>query len=312
MNRARIAIFAVFFGRLPTYFNLWLYSCSRNQNIDWILITDQFVPNSVNVVNLHVIRMTLEDLNRFFSDALGIVTNIVNPYKICDFRPAFSYFLKLLPSRYEFWGHCDIDMYFGRLSEFISANILARYDKIFSVGHLTLYRNCCAANEMFMRGHGAQSWRKILHVSEHLGFDEHIGVNEIWRLHNGRTYIDETIILDVDPHIARFESVLRKLNYRSQIFYINDDGVFQAFRHGSEICIREFMYIHFQKRQLTLNLTDHYHGLMYFDQNALCIAHGEQISSLIVTKNLLTARDLIVEKGYRIRRFVRQCCNISL
>nr|WP_294565427.1 DUF6625 family protein [uncultured Rhodopila sp.] len=185
------------------------------------------------------------------SVTLGIAVEIESPYKVCDFRPVFWALLTQATRPYQYWGHCDIDMVFGNLGNYITRDLLAQYDKIFTVGHLTLYRNCSLANEMFSRPYPRFDWRAILSESRHLGFDEHIGINRIWQEHGGRTFEDETLIADIDPAIRRYERAAPNRNYRHQLFYFERGHVYRGYSVGSQWKTEEFMYIHFQKRQTT-------------------------------------------------------------
>jgi len=220
-SASSIAIIAVHFGVLPNYFQLWLDSCGHNEKFNWLVFADADLSSYAAPGNVGFRPMTLSGFRERMSDALGFEVGLGSPYKVCDFRPAFSVLLEGEARRYDYWGHCDLDMIFGDLSRFVTADLLARYDKTFSVGHLTLYRNCALANEMFRRPHRAIDWRVVLGDPCHRGFDEHIGVNRIWRESGGRMYEDESHIADIDPGIARFELAASRKNHRRQLFYFD-------------------------------------------------------------------------------------------
>ena len=65
---------------------------------------------------------------------------------------------------YDFWGMCDMDMIFGDLSRFITTDILEKHDKIYQLGHLTLYRNNKEVNGRF-RLDGYAIGKKLLKLS---------------------------------------------------------------------------------------------------------------------------------------------------
>jgi len=245
-----VAIMAVYFGALPPYFELWLDSCGYNPKFDWLLFTDAEVSGYAPPPNVHFRQLTLEGFSQRINAALGLQCRIGSAYKVCDFRPVFWVLLNGEPRAYDFWGHCDLDMIFGDLERFITNDLLARFDKIFSVGHLTLYRNCELANNMFSCPDPDNYWRAVLSDPNHRGFDEHIGVNRIWRAHRGRVFEDEGLIADIDPAIARFELVAPRRNYQRQLFYFDRGHVFRGYCRGAEWCEEEFMYIHFQKRAM--------------------------------------------------------------
>jgi hypothetical protein len=245
-----IAIIAVHFGVLPNYFQLWLDSCGHNEKFNWLVFADADLSTYAAPGNVGFRPMTLSGFRERMSDALGFEIGLGSPYKVCDFRPAFSVLLEGEACRYDYWGHCDIDMIFGDLSRFVTADLLARYDKTFSVGHLTLYRNCALANEMFRRPHRAIDWRVVLGDPRHRGFDEHIGVNRIWRESGERMYEDESHIADIDPAIARFELAAPRKNYRRQLFYFDRGHLLRGYAEGARWSAEEFAYIHFQKRTM--------------------------------------------------------------
>jgi hypothetical protein len=220
-----IAIIAVHFGVLPNYFQLWLDSCGHNEKFNWLVFADADLSTYAAPGNVGFRPMTLSGFRERMSDALGFEIGLGSPYKVCDFRPAFSVLLEGEACRYDYWGHCDIDMIFGDLSRFVTADLLARYDKTFSVGHLTLYRNCALANE-------------------------HIGVNRIWRESGERMYEDESHIADIDPAIARFELAAPRKNYRRQLFYFDRGHLLRGYAEGARWSAEEFAYIHFQKRTM--------------------------------------------------------------
>ena len=250
MTFPSIAVFCVYFGPLPPYFQLWLESCGRNRAFDWLLFIDADVSRFEFPANVLVRRSDLSDLSAKIGSALGIRLAPSSPYKFCDFRPALSVLLSGEEKKYDFWGHCDLDMIFGDLGRFVTKDILANYDKIFSVGHFTIYRNEKTANEMFKKSHPEMDWREVMADPRHRGFDEHIGVNRIWRAAGARMLEREEIVVDVDPLIERFERAAPNRNYRRQLFYFERGRVLRGYQAGSEWRIDEFMYIHFQKRKM--------------------------------------------------------------
>ena len=49
-----------YFGRFPSFFNLFLESCKNNPSIDWLLITDNTL--KIDSSNIHVINMAFDEL----------------------------------------------------------------------------------------------------------------------------------------------------------------------------------------------------------------------------------------------------------
>lgn len=252
MRTPVIVIFAVYFGRLPSYFPLWITSCRYNPQVRWRIVTDADTGGYDFPENVDIQPMTLTDFAERISQAAGFPVAVTTPYKVCDARPLFHTLLE--PGEVcDFWGHCDLDMIFGDLGSFMAPRLFEHYDKIFSVGHLTLYRNKEEVNTYFQRAHPGLDWRAILSDPVHRGFDEHIGVNRIWERHGGRFFADESLIADIDPNIARFELANNyrwRRNYRYQAFFFDRGKVRRYFWARGAMRSDEFMYIHFQKRNL--------------------------------------------------------------
>lgn len=247
----KIIIFSPYFGTLPDYFQLWLNSCRLNEDFTWAVITDAATDGYEIPDNVKILHMHLSEFSQFFSTALDLKISIAHPYKICDLRPAFSILLALFPGQWDFWGHCDLDMMFGRLRNFISDEMLSNYDKIFGVGHLTLYRNDASTNSFYKRDHPSLDYREIFSQQDHFGFDEHIGVNRIWKMHSGRFYENEQVLADISPHkrrLSRASNYIYVRNYDAQIFTFENGATYRVYYHGGKIKRQEFMYVHFQKR----------------------------------------------------------------
>lgn len=251
----RIIVIAVYFGRLPDYFPLWLTSCGFNPDVDWLVITD--APTEIYRLppNVHVHAMTMSAFAERLSGFAEIPVALNDPYKVCDFRPLFGYFADFVPGSWDFWGHCDLDMLFGNIRQFLSSEILSNNDKIFGVGHFTLYKNDDNTNNFYKKYHPNLDYRAIFSNKEHFGFDEHIGVNRIWKFHNGRIHEDESIILDVDPNVERMvrtNCYNDVRNDREQIFCFDRGRVKRLYWGNGMVQDQEFMYIHFQKRRFNL------------------------------------------------------------
>ena len=144
-----------YFGRWPTYFELYLQSCEINSWIDFLFFTDiQIRPNSPK--NIKYIDFSLHKINSLAEEKIGIRTNVIAPYKLCDLRPAFGQIFKDYIKNYEFWGHGDIDLIYGRIGDYITTEILDENDiisprKEYLSGPFCLYRNSDLVNELYLR-----------------------------------------------------------------------------------------------------------------------------------------------------------------
>ena len=250
-----ICLVVCYFGNLPTYFDLVLRSCAANTDIDWLIFTDDVTPRRLPP-NVQLKHTTLEGLQQTFSAHLGFQVNLSHPQLLCHFKAAYGLFFEEELRRYDFWGHCDLDMIFGDIRSFLREDILRAYPKILCRGHLCLYRNTSEVNRYFMlEAPGVVSYRKAFQAgaTDQYSFDEWQGVYAILRYHNIPQYHADFLV-DVNAptrwKITRFEGGAIP-NHPEQVFYWHKGKVFQAYYNGDRgILDDEYAYIHFQKRIL--------------------------------------------------------------
>jgi hypothetical protein len=144
----KIAVVAIWFGKLPDYFPFWVRSLEVNKEYDFLLFTDQEIRID-HPQNLKVQPSTLDALKLQVQNELHINPHFKEPYKFCDYRPAFGELFNKELASYDFWGYCDMDLMFGQLSDFITPDVLERYKKIFNRGHFTLYKNEPEINALY-------------------------------------------------------------------------------------------------------------------------------------------------------------------
>lgn len=249
----RICLLAGYFGTLPTFFDCFLRSCELNPTIDWVILTDDPRPWDLPR-NVQILPTRLDNLQRRFSDTLGFPVNLSRPYLLCDFRPAFGVLFEEIFRGYDFWGHCDLDMVFGSVREFLTVAVLGRFDRILQRGHLSLYRNTSEMNGQFMRpAPGAMDYRAVFQDARYFNFDEWRGIYRILRFYDVPQYREE-IIADLrapTPWVNTRLEATELPNYPLQAFYWSRGRTFQAFMNREMgVEDREVLYIHFQKRRL--------------------------------------------------------------
>lgn len=170
----RICIINLFFGKLPVFYPLFIESCRNNPDIDFLLVGDH--PLSEIGRNIKLVEMNIDQFNALIIEKTGIMSGIKHPYKICDFKPLFGVIFKDFLNDYSFWGYCDIDLVFGNLSNFISPEVLQKYDILncyrgFSSGPFCLYRNNSLINQLYRR---VFNYQEILSKENYIGLDENI------------------------------------------------------------------------------------------------------------------------------------------
>lgn len=162
-----------YFGRWPFWFPFFLESCRANPTIHWRLHTDCGTPDAVPD-NVRIVDTTFDAYCRRVSDALGISFRPENPYKLCDLKPALGHIHRDELNAYDFWAFGDIDLVYGDLRQYFTADRLSRRD-IFSThrrrisGHCCLLRNTPRMREAFM---AVARWRSLLGDGGHVAFDE--------------------------------------------------------------------------------------------------------------------------------------------
>lgn len=241
----KICFVICYFGKLPDYYKIWKYSCSYNEDVDFLVFTDNNIKSEYN--NVKIVNLTLKELERCFSEKLNLDIRFENkPYKLCDFKPAYGLLFSEYLEEYDFWGHCDIDQVFGKIRKFITDDILENYCKIQKWGHLTLYKNTKAINEMFKNDGAIYSYKTVFSTDENYAFDETTGINKIFEKNNIESY-NKIKIADIDRKYSRYK-LDGDRNYNNQIFYWENGEIKRAYIDAGEVKVDEFCYLHFQKR----------------------------------------------------------------
>ncbi|MNZ99499.1 hypothetical protein D3C78_1188280 [compost metagenome] len=151
----------------------FLESCRYNPDIDWLFFSDCGAPDNLpgNVV---IQPMTFAGYCQLVSERLGISFSPQSAYKLCDIKPALGYIHADCLEGFDFWGFSDIDLVYGNLRGYFTAERLARFDLLSThdrriSGHLCLMRNTPRMREAFMQ---VPDWQGAFQQAEHLAFDE--------------------------------------------------------------------------------------------------------------------------------------------
>lgn len=131
---------------------VWLQGCAANPSIKYLLITDDRNAFSVTTPeNVECIFMEWDECIRLIKNKIDFDVEINNPYKLCDFRPAFGHIFEEYIEGYDFWGYTDSgDTLYGDLRGFLHDDMLRNYDKIHMFGHLSLYKNIEKINKCYL------------------------------------------------------------------------------------------------------------------------------------------------------------------
>lgn len=253
-----------YFGSFPNYFPLFLKSCGYNRDYSWIIVTDN-TNDYIYPENVKVLQMSFENFKNRIERKLNIKVDIRDYHKICDFKPTYGYIFEEELKKSKFWGFCDMDLVFGDLNSFISDDMLDTYDKIFCLGHLTMFRNTFEINREFMKPlNGNVIYKKVLSLPDTYVFDEPVGIGNGRCVHdifieNNRRIFSEDFSLNLKIEPSNIVQV--KFNYENNkqwtiINHKNDvclwnKGKIELFSKESGVLKKvEYLYMHFQSRDM--------------------------------------------------------------
>ncbi|QLC64861.1 hypothetical protein LPB248_00770 [Flavobacterium sp. LPB0248] len=173
-NSHSIAMITCWYGVYPWYFPYFIKSCSYNPTIDFFIVTDNREEIFDKPDNVIIIDMTLEEFKINATKKLGFDIVLNNPYKLCDYKPAYGFLFSDLIASYDFWGHGDIDMVYGDIRGFITDELLENYDIIntrhdFITGTFCLYRNNEKMNMLFTE---SRDYKHVFTQEQHFSFVE--------------------------------------------------------------------------------------------------------------------------------------------
>lgn len=245
----KIAVISVYYGILPPYYRLWLRSCEYNPTIDFYLVTD--IPLHNLPKNVRIIPLAMNELHALVENKLGLKVCMDKPYKICDYKPMFGQIFEDYLRGYDYWGHCDMDMIFGDLQFFLDKYHLENYERFLYLGHLSFYHNTEESNKNYrLDGSLCGDWKQVVTSPQNYAFDESSGIYSIYKKHHIAIF-DKRIFADIGTIHSRFCLALQDKNYKNQVFYWENGHVYRAYYENHVMQKDEFIYIHFQKRNLT-------------------------------------------------------------
>jgi len=206
-----ISLISVFFGPLPWYFKYFLHTCKNNLTINFLIFSDKDKVDFEFPENVKLIKISLDQFNELASRKLGFSVKILNPYKICDFKPTFG----LLFSDYligaDFWGHIDLDLIFGDIRAFITEEILADNELVcvrhdFLTGYFLLFRNSGKMNFLFTE---SKDYERVFLSKDHFCFDE--------TNFEFNSFSENVPLEEMNPEVESMMHVVRKLQNQKKI-----------------------------------------------------------------------------------------------
>ena len=259
----RVIFIIPYFGRFPNYFQLVLNSIKQNMDFNWLIFTDNNEKYDYPK-NVEVIKIGFDELKEKIQKKFDFKISLEKPYKLCDFKPTYGYVFEEYIKNYDFWGYCDIDVIFGKLSHFITEELLSKYEKIFLYGHMTLYKITRKNNMRFMKSYKQELlYKKYLSSPKNYAFDEvwNGSINDIYR-ELGIDIYEVKLCADILPEEADFRlSLWHNREYlfefkekkRVSLFTYENGEINRYFIKDYNMEKLEYMYIHLQKRKMKVN-----------------------------------------------------------
>jgi len=259
----RILLIIPYFGKFPEYFPMWLKSVEFNSTINFLIITDNQIERCPD--NVRIIKSTFEETASYIQSKFSFKISLLRPYELTKFKPAYGFVFSEYITDFDFWGYCDVDLIFGNLRTFITDEILESQDKVFSHGHLTLYRNCDAMNRLFMTKRRDCFYYKDVFKSDGIwnNFDEYpYGIARIARQEKVKVY-EKLIFADLDMFFFTFRKVASYFTDAeddseeiAQYFVWDYGKLTDVMLLDAVIESTEVAYVHFQKRNMNCKSVD--------------------------------------------------------
>ena len=260
MSRKKICIICPYFGSFPDYIDFTFKSMNNNCFIQWIIFTDNNC-EKYNYNNIKFIHHSFQGMKKKIKSKIGTEISLV--YKLCDYKPLYGLLFEEYLEKYDFWGYCDLDVIFGDLKLCFSDYMLETYDKIFEMGHLSIYKNNKEINKaLYTINDYGFSYKAILN-SDYIyvtdeSFTNHIGINELLERKGYRVYRDHDLFMDTKKQYRNIHYL--KGRYNQYYYFLYQNKKLYMKNYYTDICM-EYAYVHFQKRsfsQIVTNNTDEF------------------------------------------------------
>lgn len=249
---SRVALIIPYFGILPNYFPLWLQSAAYNKEIDYLLFTDCSLGDYHIPHNVKCVKMTFCEIKQRIDDILDFNYILHSPYKLCDYKPLYGLIFSDYLREYEFWGHCDPDVIWGDLSNFITDDLLAKYDRLYRRGHLCIYRNKDEINQAALQKEVGNriSYKDVFTHRYIAHYDEGSLIETLIRQQGGRLW-NEDDFADISFFHKQFVLVKHDRLCETVAAFRWKEGKLTGLGiNGNLDEEKEYSYVHLQKRKM--------------------------------------------------------------
>lgn len=266
----QFAVVIPYFGLFKPSIVLFLESCNRNPDIDWLVFTDCKVPDQVTLKsNVKWFICSLSDIKSLAERKLKNSISLERAYKLCDIKPMYGLIFEDYLDGYAFWGFGDTDVIYGDVSGYLARIQYNNYDKINWMGHLCFVRNNPDINTLAMSEVDKTiSPIKVLHNLNNTGYDERDYNKKC--LAKGLRIYNKQWAADIDIFYWRMRCADLKTfhylldtkeieyapkNYPKQLFALVRGRVYRIYIKRKIAYRDEFAYIHFRK-EVPIQFTD--------------------------------------------------------
>lgn len=251
----KIAFVVPYMGKLPNYFPLWLESCKKNENVDFIIFTDDHT-EYYYPPNVHVHYMEFEELKELIQSNYDFQIELPTAYKVCDYKPAYGEIFREYLRDYDFWGHCDIDIIWGNIRQYVTDEIMDRHMRIFGVGHCSLFKNTPEVNSMYriLTARAYKTYREVFTNPNNMGFDEWPGVSSVMKINNVPFYYIRHHA-DLKIHCDYFKVIYRPDTWGKKSYFVYDRGELY-WTDGKRR--KDFLYVHIHRRKVDIKISEPY------------------------------------------------------
>lgn len=255
MNNS-VGIVIPYFGTLPNYFNLWMESLKYNSQIDVLFFTDIPKPNKIPK-NLVWINTSFENVKKRAQSIVNFRISLLKPYKLTDFKPAYGEMFADYLKNYDWWGYGDIDTIWGDLRKIINDTNLKKFDKILSLGHLTLLKNNKKNNSLYkIKLKHLWNYQEAFSTEYSYHFDEGGGFSFIAKKSLLNIYDEfpkNMSFADLNPNTPNFN--LAYSERKNPYIFTWENGILKGYWvEKNRVFSKEFTYIHLQKRNMQICL----------------------------------------------------------
>lgn len=257
-TKNKIAIVVPYFGRLPEYIRSWIDSIKFNPDFDFIFFTNDVTINNYDLPeNLKLNITSFNQFSNLFRKKFDFKISLDEPYKLCDYRPAYGYVLNDSLRDYNYWGFCDIDLVFGDLSKYITEDILANNDRVYNLGHISIFKNNFKMNTLFMKHVNFKDCLSYKYVFTH-NFGFYFDETGVYKYGYGQGTVAQRLS-DVRIYLDRQSADIKPGQYFMELFDTNEKVDYFEFDNGQLFSIKnskrikQYSYVHFQKRNLEVD-----------------------------------------------------------